>query len=113
MKQLTDLNIRNAVYLWRYDRKLALKRYGDIKNWDTSKITNMSGLFIINRKSLIAVDDFNEDISGWNVANVTDMTAMFYGAKSFNCDISRWNVANVKKRDLMFDGAISYSHGFP
>ena len=29
-----------------------------------------------------------EDISGWDVSNVTDMSSMFEGASSFNQDIS-------------------------
>jgi surface protein len=30
------------------------------------------------------MEDFDEDISGWNVANVTAMQEMFYGASAFN-----------------------------
>jgi surface protein len=39
---------------------------------------------------------FNQDISSWNVSNVTSMNFMFYDAKSFNQDISKWNVSNDK-----------------
>jgi surface protein len=38
---------------------------------------------------------FNQDISNWDVSNVTDMGNMFGGAKSFNQDIGRWSVGNV------------------
>ena len=38
---------------------------------------------------------FNQDISGWNVANVTDMSNMFNGATSFNQDLSMWCVGGV------------------
>jgi surface protein len=38
------------------------------------------------------VEDFNEDISGWDVSNVTNMHNMFACAKSFNQDISGWDV---------------------
>ena len=47
----------------------------------TSKITDMSGVFrsrcgYSDNRSLI-----NQDISSWDVSNVTDMSAMFYGNK--------------------------------
>ena len=40
--------------------------YGYITDWDTSSVTNMSGLF--------SDTSFNGNISDWNVSSVTDMT---------------------------------------
>jgi surface protein len=37
----------------------------------------------------------NQDIGGWDVGNVTDMSAMFGVATSFNQDIGSWDVGNV------------------
>ena len=34
-------------------------------------------------------------ISPWNVFNVTTMRRMFYAAASFNQDVSQWDVSNV------------------
>ena len=34
---------------------------------------------------------FNQNISNWDVSNVTDMSFMFYNAKNFNQDISNWD----------------------
>ena len=31
-----------------------------------------------------SASSFNQNISNWNVGNVTDMTKMFYGAATFN-----------------------------
>ena len=45
---------------------------------------------------------FNEDISQWNVSNVTDMSQMFAGATSFNQNIGGWNVSNVTNMSNMF-----------
>ena len=50
------------------------ERYGKISTWDTSLITDMSGLFK-NKK------DFNHNIEEWDVSNVTNMNEMFYKAK--------------------------------
>ena len=44
---------------------------------------------------------FNNNISGWDVSNVTDMRAMFQGAE-FDGDISGWDVSNVKDMSGMF-----------
>ena len=45
---------------------------------------------------------FNQDLSSWDVSNVTNMNAMFRGCKSFNKDISKWNVSKVSNNILMF-----------
>ena len=49
--------IREAVKEWLDDDKLAESKYGDISNWDTSKVTDMSKLFYKARF-------FNEDLMG-------------------------------------------------
>jgi hypothetical protein len=38
---------------------------------------------------------FNQNISNWNVSNVTNMTNMFNVASSFNQDLSSWCVTNI------------------
>ena len=39
-------------------------------------------------------NNFNQDISSWNVANVTTMNYCFNAANNFNQDISKWNISN-------------------
>ena len=70
----------------------------DLNCIDTSLITNMSKLF----SSQIELNNFNGNISEWDVSNVTNMDTMFYGSK-FNQDISKWNVSNVKNMASMFE----------
>ena len=41
------------------------------------------------------LESFNQDLSSWDVGNVTDMQYMFYNAYEFNSDLSSWNVDNV------------------
>ena len=99
---------------------------GDI---DTSKITDMSGLFEVvidcydrdfdcydgdfsgielwdvsnvkDMRGMFVNSSFNQDISSWDVSNVTDMSYMFSGS-DFNQDISSWDVSNVKNMSHMF-----------
>jgi surface protein len=72
----------------------------DLNDIDVSKITDMTGLFDADDNGIF--EDFNGDVSQWNVSNVTDMHFMFCCCEKFNCDLSRWNVSNVKNMKLMF-----------
>jgi surface protein len=52
---------------------------------------------------------FNQDIGGWNTANVTDMSGMFRDARRFNRDIGGWNTANVTNMGEMFWTAVDFN----
>ena len=49
---------------------------------------------------------FNDDISAWDVSNVTSMNQMFQGAWVFNQDISSWDVSNVTNMKEMFTDSL-------
>ena len=74
----------------------------DVTKVCTSLITDMSGVFQNNI-------NFDQDISSWDVSNVTNMTGMFR-ASPFNQDISSWDVSNVTNMDVMF---LCYLHFQP
>jgi surface protein len=52
---------------------------------------------------------FNQNISGWNTAAVTDMWGMFEGANSFNQNIGSWNTAAVTSMRVMFQNATAFN----
>ena len=52
---------------------------------------------------------FNQDISTWNVARVTDMQHMFHGAAAFHQSIISWDVSSVTNMQHMFDRAASFN----
>ena len=60
---------------------------GDLSQWDTSNVTNMSHMF--------EQSPFDGDISTWDVHRVLDMTCMFKHCP-FRGSISRWDLANLK-----------------
>jgi surface protein len=52
--------------------------------------------------------DFRDDISQWDVSNVTDMSCLFCDAHSFNCDVSNWETGKVRDMDCIFSSARSF-----
>ncbi len=52
---------------------------------------------------------FNSDISKWDVSNVTSFYGMFYEAREFNADISNWDVSNVTNMEWMFGVARNFN----
>ncbi len=95
--------IRVAVREWIEDENNAKVKYGDINDWDTSQVTDMSELFS-------HAYEFNSPIGNWNVSNVKTMKQMFFEANSFNQPIENWDVSNVKDMSIMFDNASSFNH---
>ncbi|XXK28805.1 BspA family leucine-rich repeat surface protein [Arenicellales bacterium nBUS_45] len=79
---------------------------GLIGTWDVSAVTYMYDLFYATPKP------FNEDISGWDVSNVTSMRAMFFQA-DFNQNISKWDLSNVWDMQEMFKGSKFNNGGEP
>tara|TARA_R110000772_G_scaffold136882_2_gene245662 strand:+ start:816 stop:2231 length:1416 start_codon:yes stop_codon:yes gene_type:complete len=49
---------------------------------------------------------FNQDISSWDVSNVTTMAGMFSYAESFNQDIGNWDVSSVVDMQMMFASSV-------
>ena len=67
--------LRAAVHTEYAHNNISLKSvgfniYGNISNWNTSKVTDMSGLFQ-------DLTNFNSDIKKWDTGNVIDMSSMF------------------------------------
>jgi len=49
-------------------------------------------------------NNFNQDVSKWNVSNVTNMDYMFFNASSFsNHDLSGWDVSKVESHNTFCD----------
>jgi surface protein len=48
---------------------------------------------------------FNQDITQWNVNNVTNMISMFQSASNFNQNIRIWNASSVTSFEYMFQSS--------
>jgi surface protein len=111
---ITDTTIRPAVKMWVRDRSTAIKMYGHISDWDTSRVTDMSGLFCWSTRDEDneenpGFDEFNDDISNWNVSNVRDFSRMFGDARLFNQNLSKWNTKRATNMSFMFIEAESFN----
>lgn len=69
----TNVTLRTAVQQWCDNRVIAQALYGDINDWDVSRVTDMTGLFSHS-------SDFNDCIDRWDVRHVTNMQQIFYCA---------------------------------
>lgn len=58
-------------------------------------VENMNMLFSRTTK-------FNQDISGWDVSNVTNMGSMFYQATAFSQDLSSWKACKIPSSPTNF-----------
>ena len=99
---LGDIDISNVKNLSGLFGQTKRTDFSGIENWDTSHVTNMSGMFS-------KCHNFNEPIGNWDVSNVEDMSYMFDGAKKFNQPLNNWDVGNVLFMDAMFREAESFN----
>lgn len=121
-----NMTLWTAVQLWVSDRAKALQLYGDINDWDVSRVTNMDALFrylsfndridrwdvrkVTSMGHMFAfVKDFNQPLNTWRVEQVTDMRHMFHGASSFNQPLDTWDVRNVTCMSSMFADATAFN----
>ena len=97
-------NIGGIVYtvVDKVTLEFMIKAGGDVTKVVTSLITDMSNLFG-------GSENFNQNISTWDVSNVTNMSYMFGGAKKFNQNISNWDVSSVTNMMSMFGDAESFN----
>lgn len=76
--------------------------FSGIEQWDTSKINDMSRLFV-------GLKDFKADLSKWNVSSVKNFASMFADCESFESDLSKWNPKKAQDMAYMFSGAKSFT----
>jgi surface protein len=72
----------------------------DIPN--LSQVTSLAQMFF-------GAENFNSDISNWDVSNITDMSKMFQSAYNFNQPLNSWDVSNVTDMTYMFAAAANFN----
>ncbi len=77
-----------------------LHEVGNLSNWDTSKVINMSGMFSGTKLTSIG------SLSNWNTSNVFDMSYMFQNSYLHEVgNLSNWDTSKLTYPRLMFDGS--------
>ncbi|MEL6557178.1 MAG: BspA family leucine-rich repeat surface protein [Bacteroidota bacterium] len=67
-------------------------------------VSNVSNMNFMFQQSR----EFNGDISGWDVSNLVEATEMFRETRAFNADISKWNTRNLREMNRMFFSASAF-----
>ena len=97
----TNESLATAVNKWTQDPETTRQQFGPIATWDTSRVTDMSGLFS-------ATETFNENITYWNTSKVQKMDCMFFNALAFNQPLA-WDTRSVTSMACMFMSAVSFN----
>ena len=88
----------------------------DISSWNVSSVTNMSSMFANNTGfNNGAIGNVGGKPLTWTTGTGTSlvqtMLEMFESASAFNQDISSWNVSNVTDMSTMFKQATLFNNG--
>uniref|UniRef100_A0A6C0BUZ9 Hedgehog/Intein (Hint) domain-containing protein n=1 Tax=viral metagenome TaxID=1070528 RepID=A0A6C0BUZ9_9ZZZZ len=111
----------------------------DLSNWDVSSVTNANGMFIsassfnnggapgtsinplswgsttgnfTNISSMFSqTNNFNQDISDWDVSKVTNVRQLFVFNNVFNQNLNNWSLTSLSDATLMFYAAFAYNNG--
>ncbi len=91
-------------HLFSYHKNLT---YIDVSNLDTSKVTDMMGMFSGSSSSEEGANKFTKiiGIENFNTSNVTNMQSMFFACSNLTeLNLSRWDTSKVEDMSEMFSG---------
>jgi len=80
-----------------------------IDGYDLSKVVTTKVENMYDKDYTALEGDFNQDISSWDVSNVTNMSFMFLGCASFNQPLNDWDVSSVINMRSMFSQAYAFN----
>ncbi len=93
-------NLINASFMFAYFRESNIK---GMENLDTSRVTNMTNMFVGSNLVELNLDNFN-------TANVVNMTSMFKDMKYIkSLDLKNFDTSNVTSMYRMFEGCVANS----
>lgn len=64
---------------------------------------------MVDMRAMICVAwAFDQDVSGWSVGRVRNMSGMWWGTRAFNQPLDRWDVSQV----VVMDGLFGWTQAF-
>lgn len=83
-----------------------------VSSWDTSTMTTMSQMFLYATAFNNGCDEgiFTCPLT-WDTSEVTNMGGLFQGAEAFNQDVTDFDMWDVTSTATMFAGAIAFNNG--
>ena len=103
--------LRLAIKAFIKNRPFAIKRYGTMDTWITTKITDFSYLFTGYNCNFI-FDNETDIISYWDTSNVTTMRTMLGSTKYFNQPLY-WNTSKVTDMSFMLAHCDDFNQPLP
>tara|TARA_R110000822_G_scaffold268025_1_gene391438 strand:- start:974 stop:2122 length:1149 start_codon:yes stop_codon:yes gene_type:complete len=95
------LDLAGVVNLSGMFSNLGASSINNINLWNTSSVTNMSGMFY-------GAMSFNQALT-FDTSSVTDMNGMFQSATVFNQSLSSFDTSSVTNMSYMFTNATSFN----
>ena len=80
----------------------------DVKNADITVPLELPAHITSTEDMFAGCNEFNQDISHWDMSNITNMKNMFKGCVKFNQDISGWDVGKVETLEGTFEGCVVF-----
>jgi hypothetical protein len=93
--------LRAAVRLWCSDRATAYARYGDINDWDVSRVRDTVCMHYGSK-----VFNHNPPLDRWNPTTMETIAGMFKETRRFNQPLISWDIATIANIREVFTGAV-------
>lgn len=104
---LTKLSTKNCTSMKCMFAHSRIKQFIFGKNWDTSNVKDMSGMFSNLNINLFKLDEeyttVELDLNSWNMENVEDISNMFFASSFKSLKINKWNLRPGVIATAIFD----------
>ena len=114
----STIQLQKAMVGWYANQGVSNLKYGPIENWDVSRVTSfafvvgsLNPFYDFSANYQTTYDQFNRDLSGWDVSNGTDFQFMFFECQAYNnagVSLSGWDVSKSTNFNGMFSQASDF-----
>ena len=116
---LTDATFKTASWDWVQNSPVATTKWGDLADWDVSRVKDFSYAFSKHRNAAggsYALDGNTKvtsfsltKLSKWSTTSLTTLLSTFSGADAMNANLRTWSVGKVTTLEKTFEGAARFA----